>query len=98
MATFKAFDQPESEADISRVYDIYVKRNVLDRVPLISKAAIQATIDRLAEQTPAVRKLDLGKVVDNSLVLKLVKDGWFEQTFGSAVREEQERKIAGALG
>ena len=98
VATFKAFDQPESEADIGRVYDIYVKRNVLDRVPLISRAAIQATVDRLAEQAPAVRKLDLGRVVDNGLVLKLARDGWFEQLFGSAVREEQERKIAGALG
>ena len=97
VSTFKEFDPPESEADISRVYDIYVKRNVLDRIPLISKAALQATVERLAEQTPAVRSLDLRRVVDNSLVLKLAKEGWFEQLFGAAVREEQERKIAGAL-
>ena len=41
---------------------------------------------------------DWKQVIDNSLVDKLVKDGFFVQLFGDSVRAEQDRKASEAFG
>ena len=49
----------------------------------------QAADAQLAEQMKAY---DLKQVIDNSIVDKLVKEGFFEQMFGASVKAEQDRK------
>ena len=45
--------------------------------------------EKTAEQ---LRAFDFHKVVDNTLVERLVKEGFFEKLFGPAIKGEQARK------
>jgi hypothetical protein len=39
-----------------------------------------------------LKAFDFHKIVDNSTVARLVKDGYFEQLFGADVKAEEQRK------
>jgi len=39
-----------------------------------------------------MRKFDFRTVLDNSIVDRLVKEGFFEKVFGPGIKAEQERK------
>jgi hypothetical protein len=39
-----------------------------------------------------MRKFDFRTVLDNSIVDRLVKEGFFENLFGPGIKAEQERK------
>ncbi len=39
-----------------------------------------------------IKDFDVRKVVDNSVVDRLVKEGFFEKLFGSGIKAEQDRK------
>jgi hypothetical protein len=39
-----------------------------------------------------LRQFDFRTVLDNSIVDRLVKEGFFEKLFGPGIRAEQERK------
>ena len=49
--------------------------------------------ERVAER---LRKFDFRTVIDNTLVDRLVKEGYFEQLFGPGIRDEEKRKAAQA--
>jgi hypothetical protein len=38
------------------------------------------------------KKFDFRSVIDNSLVDRLVREGYFEKLFGSGIKEEETRK------
>jgi ABC-type nitrate/sulfonate/bicarbonate transport system substrate-binding protein len=91
--TYRFFD-PQSDAnDIARLYDTYAAHSVLERVPMLRAAAVTAAADRLVDQVPNIRSFDFKQVVDNSVVVRLIKEGWFEQTFGPSVSEEQALRL-----
>ena len=57
----------------------------------------------LAQQSDAqlaerMKAFDWSKVINNSVVDKLVKEGFFVQLFGDSVKAEQEKKAAIAFG
>jgi ABC-type nitrate/sulfonate/bicarbonate transport system substrate-binding protein len=90
----------QPEADISRIYDIYQKSNIFERVPYVMKDAVTSIVaqqvdPRLAQQLKA---FDFHKVVDNSTVDRLVKEGFFETLFGQGVKAEEQRKAKLAFG
>ena len=93
---YRAFD-PQDEADVSRLYDIYRSKDVLDRVPLLPKAAVHSAIARMADDLPAIKAFDAGTVVDMGAVRKLVADGWFRKLFGAGIAAEEQRKLAGSF-
>lgn len=93
VAAYRTYD-PQDEADVSRLYDIYKAKAVLDRVPLLQKAAIQSAMTRLADDVPATKSLDPSTVIDMGPVRKLIADGWFRKTFGAAVAAEEQSKLA----
>jgi hypothetical protein len=43
-----------------------------------------------------LKNFDPHKVVDNSVVDRLVKEGFFEKTFGPTVKAEEDRKSKAA--
>jgi ABC-type nitrate/sulfonate/bicarbonate transport system substrate-binding protein len=90
---YLAWDKQEP-ADIERVYDHYAQVNTYERVPYILASAFQYVFDHPTdEQTAAQWKaFDFHKVIDNSLVDRLVKEGFFEQLFGPGIKAEEERK------
>jgi ABC-type nitrate/sulfonate/bicarbonate transport system substrate-binding protein len=97
--TYIAYDrQPES--DVARIYDLYAKGNIFDRVPYVMQDAVTAIIDQQVDPRLAkdLKSFDFRRVIDNGVVSRLVKEGYFEQLFGSGVKAEQERKAKAAFG
>ena len=79
---------------VGRVYDHYVHSNAYERVPYILAPAVRYMLDHpIDEQTGArMRRFDFRAVLDNSVVERLVKAGFFEQLFGSEIKAEEELK------
>jgi ABC-type nitrate/sulfonate/bicarbonate transport system substrate-binding protein len=90
---YLAWDKQE-QSDIERVYDHYRAVDTYERVPYIPAAAVKYILDHPADAQLAVqlRKYDFRKVIDNSLVDRLVQEGFFEQLFGPAIKAEEDRK------
>jgi ABC-type nitrate/sulfonate/bicarbonate transport system substrate-binding protein len=89
----------QSAADIERQYAFYAKSNSFERVPYISTAAVRFVADQQADAQMAaqMKGFDFRKVIDNSIVDRLVKQGFFEQLFGAPVKAEEERKSKAAF-
>ena len=88
----------ETPTDTSRVYDIYVKDNLLDRVPLVLAGAIASGVERDGDANPQLKTFDFHRLVDNSVVLRLMREGWFEKLYGPSIKAEQDRKLKEAFG
>ena len=90
----------QPEADVSRIYDLYKNGAIFERVPYVMAGAVKATLDQQADPRIAkdLRSFDFKKVVDNSVVAKLVKEGFFQKVFGPGVRAEEESKAKLAFG
>jgi ABC-type nitrate/sulfonate/bicarbonate transport system substrate-binding protein len=90
---YQVYDK-QSTADVERFYDGYAKANLLERVPFVLAGALQSVIDQQADPRIAaqMKAFDFHKVIDNSLVSRLVKEGFFEQLFGPGIKAEEARK------
>ena len=88
------YSPAEDPADVERVYDRYHKTNVFERVPYVLAPAVQYTIDHPADEDSGaiLRKFDFHTVIDNSIVERLVKEGFFEQLFGAGIKTEEQAK------
>jgi ABC-type nitrate/sulfonate/bicarbonate transport system substrate-binding protein len=94
---YGAYDK-QDPADIGRIYDQYIKANALERIPYVMADAIKAISAQANSQAETqLKAADLRKVVDNSLVDRLVKEGFFEQTFGAGIKAEEDRKSKAAF-
>jgi ABC-type nitrate/sulfonate/bicarbonate transport system substrate-binding protein len=90
---YRVYD-PQSEVDVARFYDLHKKGNLFERVPYVLAGAIRSVVDQQTDPQLAelMKRFDYRKTVDNSVVERLVKEGYFEQTFGAGVKAEQDRK------
>jgi ABC-type nitrate/sulfonate/bicarbonate transport system substrate-binding protein len=88
------WDPSQSRADIERVWDIYSAMGAYERVPYVLAPAVKYVLDHPADaqSAAAMRAYDWRQVIDNRIVDKLVKEGFFEKLFGPAVKPEQEAK------
>jgi ABC-type nitrate/sulfonate/bicarbonate transport system substrate-binding protein len=94
---YMAYDKQDA-ADVGRIYDQLVKANALERVPYVMADAIKAISEQANSQVETkLKPADLHIVVDNSLVDRLVKEGFFVQTFGPGIKAEQDRKSKAAF-
>src|SRR6185369_14209935 len=84
----------QNPADVERVYDLYRNANTYERVPYILAEAEKYVIDHPPdEQSGALMKsFDFRKVIDNTPVDRLVKEGFFEKLFGPGIKAEEDRK------
>lgn len=92
--TYLKYNPMDDAADVGRVYDLYTKAQTYERVPYVLAAAIQYMISHpVDEQLGAqLRAFDFHKVVDNAMVDRLVKEGYFEQLFGPGIKAEEQAK------
>src|SRR5215510_5103154 len=90
---YRVYD-PQSREDVERFYDIYKKGNLFERVPYVMAAAFTSVIDQQSDprMVALMKNVDYRKVVDNGIVDRLVKDGYFEQLFGAGIKAEEDRK------
>jgi ABC-type nitrate/sulfonate/bicarbonate transport system substrate-binding protein len=91
--TYIAFDK-QPEADVARIYDLYKQGNIFERVPYVMGGAVSSIVAQQADPRLAadMKAFDFHKVVDNSVVDRLVKEGFFQQLFGPGVRAEEQSK------
>ena len=90
---YQAYDK-QATADVERLYDGYSKANVLERVPYVLSPALQAVIDQQsdAKLLAQMKSFDFRTVIDNSVVARLVQQGYFQKLFGPAIKAEEDRK------
>jgi ABC-type nitrate/sulfonate/bicarbonate transport system substrate-binding protein len=94
---YLAYDK-QSQADIERIYDMIAKSNQVERVPYVLAGAIKSIMDQAnSESATQLKDFDPRKVVDNSVIDRLAKEGFFEKTFGPGIKAEQERKSKAAF-
>jgi ABC-type nitrate/sulfonate/bicarbonate transport system substrate-binding protein len=92
--SFMIYDKGTTQAEVERVYDLYAKPNAFERVPYILSAAVKSVVEQQADAQIAaqMKAYDFHKVIDNSYVEHLIKDGFFEKLNGPSVKAEQDRK------
>jgi ABC-type nitrate/sulfonate/bicarbonate transport system substrate-binding protein len=92
-------NDPQAQAkDVERIYDLYAKPQAFERVPYVLANAVKSVAAQAnAEQTTQTRTIDFKTVVDNSVVDRLVKEGFFEKLFGPTIKSEQENRSKQAL-
>ena len=97
--SYIAYDK-QPEADVARIYDLYAKGNIFDRIPYVLKPAVQAIIAQQVDPRIAadMKAFDYRKIIDNSVVDRLVKDGFFQKLFGPAIKAEEQSKAKIAFG
>jgi ABC-type nitrate/sulfonate/bicarbonate transport system substrate-binding protein len=91
---FLAYDKNAQQAEVERVYDLYAKPQAFERVPYVLAPAVKSVIDQQADPDSAaqMKAYDFHQVIDNSIVDRLVKQGFFEQLFGPGIKAEEQRK------
>ena len=97
--TFLQYDKAANPDEVARVYDLYAKPEAFERVPFVLAPAVKSVLDQQSDPQIAaqMKAYDFHKVIDNSYVERLVKDGFFEKTFGAAIKTEQNRKAKAAF-
>src|SRR4051812_7445684 len=90
---YQAFDK-KPDADVARIYDTYKNGNIFERVPYVLDAAVKSIVKQQVDPRLAtdLKNYDFHKVIDNSVVDRLVKEGFFEQLFGADIKAEEQRK------
>jgi hypothetical protein len=100
IAVYRKFDPDAAPEDVARTYELYAKPQAFERVPYVLRDAVNSAIQQQSDPQLAekFKTFDWKTVIDNSLVEKLVKDGFFVSLFGEGIRAEQDRKAALAFG
>jgi ABC-type nitrate/sulfonate/bicarbonate transport system substrate-binding protein len=80
------------QQDGSRVYDLFSKSRSFEPIPFILKDSVKATVARQAAAQPEIKQFDFSKVIDNGIVHRLVREGFFQQVFGAPVKELQQKR------
>ena len=90
---YQAFDK-QPDADVARIYDTYKNGNVFERVPYVLDAAVKSIIKQQVDPRIAadLKGYDFHKVIDNSVIDRLVKEGFFDNLFGAGVKAEEQRQ------
>ena len=88
------YNSGEDADDLAKVWERYTVTNTWEKVPYVTKPAVQYMLDHpVDEKTGAqMRSFDYRTVIDNSLIDRLVKEGFFEKLYGKSIQAEQERK------
>jgi ABC-type nitrate/sulfonate/bicarbonate transport system substrate-binding protein len=95
--TFRAFDPQSQEKDIARLWDLYARSQAIARVPMLTRAPLQASVARVAVDVAAIRNVAPQHYVDNGVVTRLIKSGFYEKLFGPTVRAEQDAALLQAV-
>jgi ABC-type nitrate/sulfonate/bicarbonate transport system substrate-binding protein len=97
--TFLQYDKAAQADEVARVYDIYAKPQAFERVPFVLASAVKSIVNQQSDPQIAaqMKAYDFHKVIDNSYVERLVKNGFFEKTFGAAIKTEEDRKAKAAF-
>ena len=85
------------QRDAGKAYEIFAKSRSFEAVPYVLKDSVKAAVERQSQAQPQLRQFDFSKAIDNSIVDRLIKDGFFEEVFGPSIRDLQQKRRAQAL-
>jgi ABC-type nitrate/sulfonate/bicarbonate transport system substrate-binding protein len=92
---YLAYDPDQRREDIERIYDNYYESNLWERIPYVLEGAVESILAQAdREASPQLDTFDFSTVVDNSIIDRLIEEGFFEELFGPDIIEEQERVAA----
>jgi ABC-type nitrate/sulfonate/bicarbonate transport system substrate-binding protein len=95
---YLAYDGEQSAPDVARVYDRFADAQALERIPYVMDLAVRSILGQAnAQDSPQIVDFEFGTVIDNSIVDRLVEEGFFVETFGPDVAAEQDRKRQAAF-
>ena len=85
---------PQSQADVERLYDHDRKAESYERVPYVLAPAVQYIVEHQADPQVGARlkAYDFHKVIDNSVVERLVREHFFENLFGPPIKAEEDAR------
>jgi ABC-type nitrate/sulfonate/bicarbonate transport system substrate-binding protein len=90
---YLAYDPDQSRANIERIYDSYFESNLWERIPYVLAGAVESILGQAdREGNPQLDTFDFSTVIDNSIIDRLIEEGYFEELFGPEIVAEQERK------
>jgi NitT/TauT family transport system substrate-binding protein len=79
---------------LERLYAETVEAQVFERVPYVTSGALKGIVERGKAETPELAKFDFRRVIDQTIIDRLVDQGFFEQVFGPGIRDEVASKRA----
>jgi ABC-type nitrate/sulfonate/bicarbonate transport system substrate-binding protein len=90
---YQAYDK-QVTADVERLYDGYAGGQLLERIPYVLGGAVKAVTDQQSDPQliALMKRSDFHNVIDNSIVTRLVREGFFQKLFGPAIKAEEDRK------
>ena len=71
---------------------------MLERVPYILKKSVEAVVSRSKRRKKSLKKVNLNKLIDNQIVDKLARGGFFEELYGPSIKGEIKKQRALAYG
>ncbi|MBV9771630.1 MAG: ABC transporter substrate-binding protein [Bryobacterales bacterium] len=97
--SFSNYDKAAQPDEVARVYDLEAKAQAFERVPFVLAAAVKSIVNQQSDPRIAaqMKAYDFHQVIDNRYVENLVKDGFFEKTFGAEIKAEENRKAKAAF-
>jgi ABC-type nitrate/sulfonate/bicarbonate transport system substrate-binding protein len=98
LQTMIRYGGARDQNDAGKAYEIFAKSRSFELVPYVLKDSIKAAVERQSQAQPQLKQFDFSKVIDNSIVDRLVKEGYFEELFGPSIRELQQKRQAQAFG
>jgi ABC-type nitrate/sulfonate/bicarbonate transport system substrate-binding protein len=92
--TILKYGAARDQQDGSKVYDLFNKSRSFEPVPYVLKDSVKAVVERQSQAQPQIKQFDFSKVIDNSMVDRLAKEGFFQQIFGGSIKELQQKRQA----
>ena len=90
---YAAYD-PQTPADVERLYDHDRKAESYERVPYVLAPGVQYIVEHQADAQigAQLKAYDFHKVIDNSVVERLVREHFFETLFGPSIKVEEDAR------
>jgi ABC-type nitrate/sulfonate/bicarbonate transport system substrate-binding protein len=98
LQTMIKYGGAKDQNDAGRTYELFAGSRSFEPVPYVLRDSVKAAVERQSQTQPQLKQVDFSKVIDNSIVDRLVKEGYFEEIFGPSIRELQQKKQAQAFG
>ena len=79
---------------VERLYAESTQAQVLERVPYVTATAMKGIVERGKAETPDLATFDFRRAIDQTVIDRLADQGFFEQVFGAAIKDEVQAKRA----
>jgi len=97
IATFRSFNRQAQEKDVTKLWEMYTGAQSFNRIPVVRKPVLDVSINRVATDIPAIRNVPTSQYIDNSIVRRLISEGFYEQLYGQDIKAEQAIALQDAI-